>query len=225
MTVLTPEDIGEWLVDRQKSFFAWYLQFLKVPGKGDTAANPSIETLVEVAAHSYALQLAIVLISYEGCVDDTRLLEGDKTGLPKIEAVVERIQSAARKKCEPDIIFGSVSFNPTPVAGCVLNDDAIFPRFALLYASFFTGIATLEHVRPPLYRTARALLVPPGAQDLTHSTLIPSVLAYICAHERMLTDPQAYLTLMGRTYKRWNEYFSTFQSRLIEFAGRRRPAL
>ena len=115
---LTPELIGKWLVGEERSFF----RSLMEAGQGDHPTmpplNPSVEAMTEISVHSYALQVAIVCLTYQPALDDSQFLTGNDGGDVDIRAFLLRVQSGAREEAQKHIMIKNPDFDPFGVAGC-----------------------------------------------------------------------------------------------------------
>ncbi len=227
---LTPEVLGEWLVREQRPFFYSLVDASQTAVAGFPPLDLSAEELVEMSCHAYAIQVAIVALSYHEGLDDSRFLQGTRAEGVDIVQFLRRLQAGARKASEPYTIIDTPEFEPYAVAGCVIELDVCLPSILFYYSAFFVDLAILEVGRPDAVRFAKHQV---GQMKTTNPSALPTSLAYYYAFQNALTDggrvpcPDIYDECAARvvlhTWEAWTLHLVSLQRRLIAFVGDRKP--
>ena len=233
MSLLTLEAISEWLVGQHRDFYALLLKSAQAETEGLPALVLTPDMMTSISCNAYAIQVAIVALTYNQYVDDSRFLTGGHKGGIDILPLLEKIQVQANETCKRYAKVDSPDFDPFPVAGCLMNIKDLSPKILLYYGGLFTGIEPLARAEPEAVRFAKSLA---EKMKTTNPLVGPMALAYFFAYRELLTQggrmpypdmnaPDIYLAnIILRTWGAWNESLVTFQKRLLAFADSRSPA-
>lgn len=232
---LTPESLGEWLVGQQRQFFNALLDSSRAETKGLPPLDLSTDAfaLADVSCNAWAIQVAVVAFTYHQLLDDSRFLSGGSSEGTDIQEFLTRIQIKARDVSKPYVRMNTPSFDPLPIAGCIVDITAVLPKILLCYSSVFMRLEPLTQAEPEAVRFATALVQHIG----TANPLVGAMaLAYFFGFKKVLTDngtipvpdprtPDVRLaSIMLRTWGVWSHYVLTFQKRLQAFDRNRQPS-